>query len=231
MTITSYRMADLPAALNASLIKNLAKVEAATAGHYYHDRFMDCALRPVIDGVRIAGTAVTLSIPGADSTLLYHALDRVRPGDVLVIDRAGDQRHAAWGGFMAAVAKVRGLAGVIIDGAITDPAAIREAGVPTWGRGTSPITTKLLNLGGSLNYPISCGGVAVCPGDAILADDCGVLVLPPEEVEGLTAVALLDQKDEGTWLKRVQAGEKLQNLVDIASMIAERQQKDGLSHG
>lgn len=231
MTITSYRMADYPAALDASMISKLSKVEAATAGHYLHDRFMDCALRPLIDGARIAGTAVTLSIPGADSTLLYHALDRVRAGDVLVIDRAGDQRHAAWGGFMAAVAKVRGLAGVIIDGAITDPAAIREAGVPTWARGVSPITTKLLNLGGSFNHPISCGGVAVRPGDAVLADDCGILVLAPEEVEGLTKMALFDQEDEINWLKRVEAGEKLQDMVDIASMIAERQRKDGVGHG
>ena len=223
MTITSYRMAGLPAALDTDLVGNLAKVETATAGHYYHDRFMDCALRPLIEGVRIAGTAVTLSIPNANSTLLYHALDHVRPGDVLVIDRAGDQRHAAWGGFMAAVARIRRLAGVIIDGAVTDPVAIREAGVPTWGRSTSPITTKLLNLGGSFNHPISCGGIAVCPGDAVLADDCGILVLPPAEVEGLTTLALLDQKDEGTWLERVQAGAKLQDLVDIASMIAERQ--------
>lgn len=231
MTVNSYRIASYPAAVDAGLISSLAKVEAATAGHYLHDRFMDTSLRPLIDGVRIAGTAVTLSIPGADSTLLYHALDRVRPGDVLVIDRAGDQRHAAWGGFMAAVAKVRGLAGVIIDGAVTDPAAIREAGVPTWARSISPITTKLLNLGGSFNHPISCGGVPVRPGDAVLADDCGILVLAPDEVAGLTKLALFDQEDEVNWLKRVEAGEKLQDMVDIASMISERQRKDGASHG
>ena len=231
MSITSYRFADYPAPLDATLLSNLAKVETATAGHYLHDRFMDSGLKPLIEPVRIAGTAVTLSIPNADSTLLYHALDRVRPGDVLVIDRAGDLRHAAWGGFMALVAKVRGLAGVIVDGVITDPTAIREAGIPTWARGVSPITTKLLNLGGSFNHPISCGGVCVRPGDAVLADDCGVLVLAPEDVAGLTKLALFDQEDEGTWVKRVLAGEKLQDMVDIAGMIAERKSKDGAAHG
>jgi len=231
MSITSYRLAENSPALDPALLKELNKVETATVGHYYHDRFMDNGIRPLIEPVRISGTAVTLSIPNADSTLLYYALDRVRPGDVLVIVRAGDTRHAAWGGFMALVAKVRGLAGVVIDGAITDPAAIREAGIPTWARGVSPITTKLLNLGGSFNHAIACGGVAVRPGDAVLADDCGVLVLAPEEIAGVTKTALFDQDDEATWVTRVLAGEKLQGMVDIEAMIAERQRKDGATHG
>ncbi|ATN37637.1 hypothetical protein ACO34A_28095 (plasmid) [Rhizobium sp. ACO-34A] len=221
----------MPAALDETLLARFRGVEAATVGHYLHDRFMRNDLRPLIDGVRIAGTAVTVSIAGADSTLLYHAMDRVRPGDVLVIDRAGDERHAPWGGFMAAVAKLRGIAGVIVDGMITDPEAIHEAGVPTWARGVSPITTKLLNMGGGFNIPISCGGVAVNPGDAVLADDCGILVLPPSEVEGLTAIALADQADEGGWIERLKKGESLQDLVDIAGMIAERNRKDAELHG
>lgn len=231
MPMKSYRFGDMPTALDETLLARFRGVEAATVGHYLHDRFMRNDLRPLIDGVRIAGTAVTVSIAGADSTLLYHAMDRVRPGDVLVIDRAGDERHAPWGGFMAAVAKLRGIAGVIVDGMITDPEAIREAGVPTWARGVSPITTKLLNMGGGFNIPISCGGVAVNPGDAVLADDCGILVLPPSEVEGLTAIALADQADEGGWIERLKKGESLQDLVDIAGMIAERNRKDAELHG
>lgn len=231
MPMKSYRFGDMPAALDETLLARFRGVEAATVGHYLHDRFMRNDLRPLIDGVRIAGTAVTVSIAGADSTLLYHAMDWVRPGDVLVIDRAGDERHAPWGGFMAAVAKLRGIAGVIVDGMITDPEAIRDAGVPTWARGVSPITTKLLNLGGGFNIPISCGGVAVNPGDAVLADDCGILVLPPSEVEDLTAIALADQADEGGWIERLKKGESLQDLVDIAGMIAERNRKDAELHG
>jgi 4-hydroxy-4-methyl-2-oxoglutarate aldolase len=231
MSITSYRIGDVCEQLDSSLLARFAKVEAATVGHYLHDRFMRTDIRPLIDGVRIAGTAVTVSIAGPDSTLLYYAMDRVRPGDVLVIDRCGDERHAPWGGFMAAVAKVRGLAGVIVDGMITDPAAIRAAGVPTWARGVSPITTKLLNFGGGFNIPIACGGVSVNPGDAILADDCGVLVLPHDQVAGLTDVALADQEDEGGWIKRIEAGERLQDLVDVAAMIAERNKQDQISHG
>src|SRR3954468_22686521 len=147
MSFKSYRIESMPPQLPAESLAQLCKVEAATIGHYLHDRFMAPALRPIIDGRRIAGTAVTLSIPGPDSTLLYHAMDRLRPGDVLIVDRAGDERHACWGGFMAAVAKLRQATGIIIDGMVTDPTEIRAQGVPTWARGVSQITTKLLNLG------------------------------------------------------------------------------------
>lgn len=231
MGITSYRIEALPAQLPAAVVDRLRQVEAATAGHYLHDRFADIAIRPLIEGPRIAGTAVTVSIPGPDSTLLYYAMDRVRPGDVLVIDRAGDARHACWGGFMAAVAKLRGVAGVVVDGPVTDPAEIRKQGVPTWARGVSPITTKLLNLGGGFNVPVACGGVAVRPGDAVLADECGILVVPPAELSGLIEVTLADQADEGSWLEKVTAGARLQELVDIEAMIAERRRKDETAHG
>jgi len=231
MSFKSYRIETMPPQLPADLLAEFAKVEAATVGHYLHDRFMSPGLKPILEGKRIAGTAVTLSIPGPDSTLLYYAMDRLRPGDVLVVDRAGDDRHAPWGGFMAAVAKIRNVAGVIIDGQVTDPVEIRAQGVPTWARGVSPITTKLLNLGGAFNLPISCGGVAVNPGDAVLADDCGIVVLPPAEVAGATKVALFDQADEGEWLKKLRAGKKLQDLVDVEKMIAERNKLDGASHG
>jgi regulator of RNase E activity RraA len=155
----------------------------------------------------------------------------LRPGDVLVVDRAGDERHACWGGFMAAVAKLRNAAGIIIDGQVTDPVEIRAQGVPTWARGVSPITTKLLNLGGAFNLAVACGGVAVNPGDAVLADDCGIVVLPPDQVAGATKVALADQADEGEWLAKLRAGKNLQELVDIEKMIAERNKLDGASHG
>jgi regulator of RNase E activity RraA len=215
----SYTLNPLPPQIAPGRLVRLSEVEPATLGHHLHAMFADLALRPVIEGRRAAGTAVTVQIPGPDSTLLYFALDRVRPGDFLVIDRAGDRIHACWGGFMAAVARVRGLAGVVVDGAITDPEAIRQAGVPTWGRAPSACTTKLLGLGGALNVPVSIGGVAVVPGDAILADDCGIVVLPAADIDALTAMALAEQAEEGDWLARIEAGARLQDLVDIEAMM------------
>jgi 4-hydroxy-4-methyl-2-oxoglutarate aldolase len=215
----AYTLNPLPAQLDPIRAARLAKVEAATLGHYLHTGFADTGLRPINPGHRIAGAAVTVQIPGPCSTLLYHAMDRVRPGDVLVIDRAGDTRHACWGGFMAAVARIRGLAGVIVDGCVTDPEAIIAEGTPTWGRATSAITTKLLNLGGGFNVPVSIGSVAVNPGDAILADDCGIVVIPAHRLDALTEIALADQAEEGDWVAKVEGGAMLQDLVDIDAMI------------
>ena len=84
----------------------------------------------------------------------------------------------------------------MIDGPVTDTAEIRANGVPTWCRGVSPITTKLLALGGALNTEVSCGGVAVCPGDAILADESGVLVLRPGDVVSVARAAIAMQEEE-----------------------------------
>ena len=103
-----YILNQMPPQMQASRAARLANVEVATLGHYLHAGFADTGLRPITSGHRIAGAAVTVQIAGPCSTLLYYAMDRVRPGDVLVIDRAGDTRHACWGGFMAAVARVRG---------------------------------------------------------------------------------------------------------------------------
>ena len=214
-----YRIEPLPPQLDTARAARLAKVEAATLGHYLHTGFVDTAIRPLIVGPRVAGNAVTVQISGPDSTLLYYAMDRVRPGDLLVIDRVGDHKQACWGGFMAAVARIRKLAGVVIDGAVTDPAAIREAGVPTWARDTSPVTTKLLNLGGGFNVPVSIGGVAVTPGDAVLADDCGVVVVPPSRLDRLIEVALADQAEEGGWIAQLEKGAKLQDLIEILEML------------
>ncbi|MBU0583489.1 MAG: RraA family protein [Alphaproteobacteria bacterium] len=214
-----YRIEPLPAQLDPGRVSRLAKVEAATLGHYLHAGFVDSAIRPLIVGPRAAGAAVTVQIAGPDSTLLYYAMDRVRPGDMLVIDRVGDHKQACWGGFMAAVARIRGLAGVIVDGAVTDPAAIIAAGVPTWARATSAITTKLLNIGGGFNVPVSIGGVAIVPGDAVLADDCGVVVVPSVRLDELTDRALAEQAEEGDWIERVEKGEMLQDLIDIRGML------------
>ena len=219
MTCDVYHVEPMPPQLPKDKVKRLAKVECATLGHYLHSGFADPAIRSITRSERIAGAAVTVQISGPDSTLLYHVMDQVRPGDVLVIDRTGDRTHACWGGFMAEVARIRGLAGVIVDGAITDPQSIRSAGVPTWARSTSAITTKLMNLGGSFNRTVSIGGVAVNPGDAILADDCGIVVIPPSRVDALTALALEEQSEEDDWIERLEKGEMLRDLHDVNPLI------------
>jgi regulator of RNase E activity RraA len=207
-----FELNDLPPQLPKALLARLAEVEPATVGHFRHSGFMDPALRAVIPERRVAGTAVTVRIPGPDSTLLHHVMGMVRPGDFLVIDRCGDTRHACWGGVVTYTAKKIGVAGAVIDGVATDFGEIRKFDQPVWCRGPSPITTKQLALGGALNVPVSCGGVMVAPGDAVLADENGIVVIKPEDVEAVMERALGMQRREVEVLKRIDAGEPLPQI-------------------
>jgi regulator of RNase E activity RraA len=211
----------LPPQLPTAHVALLEQVETATVGHFLHSSFVDPTIRAVLPEKRVAGTAVTLRIPGADSTLLHHILSLVRPGDFLVVDRAGDTRHACWGGVVTNAAKVAGVVGAVIDGPATDFSEIRRCDMPMWCRGPSPITTKLLGLEGAFNVPVTVGGQTVSPGDAILADESGVLVLKPAEVEAVAKRALGMQEREITTLKRIHAGEKLADISGATRLIEE----------
>ena len=217
---------DMPPQMPAAEVALLARVETATVGHFRHDGFVDPALRAVLPEKRVAGTAVTLRLPGADSTLLHHALGLVRPGDVLVIDRAGDVRHACWGGVVTHAARKAGVVAAIIDGPATDFSEIRRQDMPLWCRGPSPITTKLLGLSGAMNVAVSCGGQVVEPGDAVLADESGVLVLKPDQVDPVARRALAMQEREIDLLARIHAGEALPALSGATARIEAAQRAD-----
>ncbi len=219
--MTDYRIGEMPAQLPAALVEKLSKVETATVGHWRHWGFMDRGIQPLLKGKRVVGTAVTLAIPGPDSTLLHHALGLLRPGDILVGDRLGDNRHACWGGGVTVAAKAAGAVAGIVDGPCTDQLEIEQSDFPLWSRGLAPITTRLYNLGGILNGLISCGGVPVQPGDAILADESGVLVLPPGEVDTVATAAIARQERGKANEARVSAGAKLGDLSGATRMVTE----------
>jgi len=204
-----FQLEAMPPQIDAARLDRLRQVETATVGHFRHHGFMDPSLRAVIPDRRVAGTAVTVRIPGPDSAMLHHALGLVRPGDFLVVDRCGDQRHACWGGVVTFNAAHAGVVGAVVDGRATDFEEVRRRDFPLWCSGPSPITTKILGLGGALNIPVACGGVMVNPGDAILADESGILVLAPDEIEEVVEEALARQAREPDLLARIEAGEKL----------------------
>ncbi|MDJ1157634.1 RraA family protein [Chelatococcus sp. SYSU_G07232] len=216
-----FMLNALPRQLPAKLVALMEQVETATIGHILHSGFVDPAIRAVLPHKRVAGTAVTLRIPGADSTLLHHVLSLVRPGDFLVIDRCGDTRHACWGGVVTNAAKASGVVGSIIDGPATDFSEIRRCDMPVWCRGPSPITTKLLGLEGAFNVPVTVGGQTICPGDAILADESGVLVLKPDEAEAICSRAIGMQEREITLLNRIHKGEKLADISGATRIVEE----------
>jgi 4-hydroxy-4-methyl-2-oxoglutarate aldolase len=214
-----YRIAPMPEQISPALRDKLMRVETATVGHSQHWGFMDRGIQPLLRTKRIAGAAVTLAIPGQDSTLLHHTLGLLRPGDILVVDRLGDDKHACWGGGVTIAAKSAGALGGIVDGPCTDLTEIQDSDFPMWCRGLSPITTRLYNLGGTLNLPISCGNVPVKAGDIILADESGVLVLPAGEAEAIADAAIERQKRGERTQDRVRAGEKLGDISGATKMV------------
>lgn len=108
---------------------------------------------------------------------------------------------------------------MIVDGRVTDLGELRQYGVPVWSRGSSIVTTRVLGLDGEFCVPVSCGGVVVQPGDAVLADENGVLVLPREHIRDAAEQAIAFQEQEKHTLARLRAGEKFPDIVGSRAAI------------
>lgn len=209
----------MPKQIAPELIKKMEQVETATVGHFLHSGFMDRELRAVLPEKRIGGTAVTVRLPHADSTILHYLTKLVRPGDFVVVDRCGDDKHACWGGVVTHSMKLGGIVGAVVDGPATDFSEIRRVDLPMWCRGPSPITTKILGLEGAINVPVSVGGQIVNPGDAIIADESGIVVLAPDQAEWAADKALGMQQNELVLLERLRNGEKLPDISGATRLV------------
>jgi len=213
-----YVVEKMPGQLSAEVVALLEQTETATVGHWRHWGFVDRRIQGLLRR-RVAGTAVTVQIPGADSTMLHHALGLLRPGDVLVVDRLGDDRHACWGGGVTVAAKAAGAKAGLVDGPCTDVEEVEASDFPLWCRGLAPITTRIYDLGGRMNVPVSIGGVVVMPGDAVLLDESGVLVLPPGEAEAEARAAIARQERGLGVQARCAAGEKLGDISGATAKV------------
>jgi regulator of RNase E activity RraA len=204
-----YDVAPLPPPLPPDILEVLATAETATIGHWRLHGFVDPGIRPLKGGWRVLGSALTVAIPAMDSVLLHHAVSIARPGDVVVIDRLGDRTYACLGGGVALAAKTRGAAGAILDGPCTDPHEIREMDFPVWCRGVSPVTTRQQDIGGRLNFPVSIGGAVVMPGDVVLADESGVVILGRDEAIAVGRMAAEREARGAKSQARMRAGEPI----------------------
>jgi 4-hydroxy-4-methyl-2-oxoglutarate aldolase len=217
--MAKYTVGPMPTPISAEIVALLEQAETATIGHWRHWGFVHRDVRAMLRGKRVAGTAITVQIPGPDSTLLHHALGLLRPGDVLVVDRLGDVRHACWGGGVTVAAKAAGAKAGVVDGPCTDLEEVEASDFPLWGRGLAPITTRIYDLGGRLNVPVSIGGVVVMPGDAVLCDESGVLVLPPAEAEAEARAAIARQERGLATQARCAKGEKLGEISGASAKV------------
>ncbi len=174
---------------------------------------MDAAIKPIITNQRIAGPAFTIKLPPHDNLMLHKSFQYVQPGDVIVIDAQGDTTCAILGDNVSFKCQKLGVAGLVIDGAIRDVADIRDLGFQIFTRGVIP-NSPGKNGPGEINTPICCGGVIVRPGDLILGDGDGVVVVPQEIALEVIEKAKAKEAQEAEGRKRNEAGDLSAPWVD-----------------
>jgi 4-hydroxy-4-methyl-2-oxoglutarate aldolase len=155
--------------------------------------------------MRLAGPALTVEVRPGDNLMIHAAMAMARPGDVLVIDGKGDDTAALMGEIMVSQCMAVGIAGIVVYGAVRDAEAIRALGFPMYATGTNPNgPTKLVP--GRINWPVSVGGVTVNPGDLVVADGDGVVVLEPAKVPAALDEASKKLDYETTRLAQIRSG-------------------------
>jgi 4-hydroxy-4-methyl-2-oxoglutarate aldolase len=140
---------------------------------------MDARIRPVWRGARLAGPAFTVRVPPGENPSVRAAVEQAAPGEVIVVDGAGYEARALWGGNVSRLALERGVAGVVVDGAVRDVDETEELGFPVFAAGLVPMPPRREQVG-EIGVAVSCGGLAVRPGDYVYGDADGVVVVPAE---------------------------------------------------
>lgn len=166
-----------------SLVKEYAAVPTAAIGDV-RDRMGVVAgsVGPVWDAGRVVGRAFTVNTRPGDNKAFHEAIDAAEPGDVLVVAGGGEANRALMGELMAERAALNGIAGIVVDGAVRDAAGIEELGLPVWAVGVTP-AGPYRHGPGHLQVPVSVGGVVCMPGDLVVADADGVVVVPALDAE------------------------------------------------
>ncbi|MGC4396247.1 RraA family protein [Hydrogenophaga sp. T2] len=170
------------------------------------------ALRP---SMKVAGTAFTVEVRPGDNLMIHAAMSLAKPGDVLVIDGKGDQTAALMGTIMMTACRKLGIAGVVVDAAVRDSLEIEEMGFPVFSVGTNP-NGPTKQVGGRIGHPVSVGGVTVHPGDLVVGDADGVVVVERARVAALIPLAEKKVKDEAARIAAIGQGDTAAKWLDAA---------------
>ncbi len=180
---------------------------------------LDARLRPVYPGAHISGTAVTVSVPPADNWMIHVAVEQCQDGDVLVVAPTSPSAAGYFGELLATAVHVRGVRGLVIDAGCRDVAELARMRFPVWSRFVSATGTVKQTLG-SVNVPLVCAGQLVRPGDVVVADDDGVVVVPRRVAAQVLAASRARQEREAVSRARYQAGELSLDVQDMRERLA-----------
>ena len=168
--------------------------------------FLGADLRPIQQGARLAGSAVTVSSHPGDNLMLHAAVEVCRPGDLLVVTTTAPSTHGMFGELLATSLMARGVRGLVINAGVRDTAELREMGFAVWTRHVSCQGTVKATPG-SVNVPVSIGGVVISPGDVVCGDDDGVVVVARDEAEWAVEQSSARLDKEASSRARLAAGE------------------------
>jgi 4-hydroxy-4-methyl-2-oxoglutarate aldolase len=197
------------------VVRGLGDFGVATV-HEAQDRtgLLGPEIRPIFPGTRISGSAVTVSVPPGDNLMIHVAVEQCVDGDVLVVAPTAAFDAGYLGELLATSLRARGVRGVVIDGGVRDVAELQRMGFPVWSRYVSALGTVKETLG-DVNVPIVCAGQQVRPGDVVVADDDGVVVVRREDAPSIGEASAQREEKEAVARRRYEAGEL---SLDVHSM-------------
>ncbi|MDP4104373.1 MAG: RraA family protein [Bacillota bacterium] len=175
---------------------------------------MNAAIKPLKEEYKFAGRAFTVKTPVGDNLAVLRAIREAKPGDILVVDAKGDQYRAIAGDFVVGMAQTLGVGAIVVDGVIRDIEGIKKLNFPVFSRGTTVAASGKAGAG-EINVPISCGGTAVNPGDIIVGDADGVVVIPQSEAESVLGKSLDKLRKDEAREKKVSGNiEQIKEYLD-----------------
>lgn len=199
-------------------IDALGESDAASVHEALGERTaMDPELGPINEDLTVCGPACTVRVPPGDNAMVHLASDLAKPGDVLVV-AAESHRAAVWGELLTRNAKRQGLGGLVTDGNVRDTAHLAESEFPVFSSAVSQ-AGAVKETPGSVNVPVSVGGVAVRPGDVVVGDRDGVTVVPREAADATAAAAAGIADHEADLRERIDEGETLADLLGIHELV------------
>ena len=205
MPIPGHRANPSPPPVARQVLEAFRNVPVANISDNMNRLHGTRALRPFHPGRRLIGTAVTIKTRPGDNQALLKAFEILRPDDVLVVDGGGDVNHALVGRLMMSMARVAGVSGFVIDGAIRDLAAFEEADFPCFARGVTHRGPFKLGPG-EINVAIAIDGMVVNPGDVVIGDEDGLIAFDGAIAEELLALVRQQQQKEADTLHEIEAG-------------------------
>ncbi|MDQ1002030.1 4-hydroxy-4-methyl-2-oxoglutarate aldolase [Neobacillus niacini] len=179
---------------------------------------MDHRIRPIWTGARCVGTALTIMSYPSDNLMIHLGVSLAEEGDILVVDAGNYPNAGVWGEILTVNAMQRNIGGIIIDGAVRDIKEIEELGFPMFASGINARGGYKSNPG-TVNMPVSCGGVAVCPGDLIVADENGVAVIPKVDIEMVYEMCLTKMKAEQKIMEQLKLGKDTLEILNLEESI------------